>query len=143
MISMEEVNKTCHQIHKSQVLSSPDNQILLGYSQGGALALEFALSYFPQQYNRKIEKLILISSFRNHDCHLWNKLEILKKRNLLPNKILICHGGKDKMVPKSWAVDSYNNLKKYVDDTTFLLDKNGKHEPGKAVLQKTLDFMDS
>jgi len=143
LFDMSDVDKLCENLHVSQIIPMQREVTLLGFSQGGGVALELGLNYFPEQYNRKVDKLILLSSFMTLDCHLWPKLASLKERNLLPNKILICHGGEDKMVPKSWATHTFKNLKKYVDDTTFIIDKTGGHEPSRAVWQKTLEFLES
>ncbi len=72
-----------------------DKTLLLGFSQGGAMALELAT-------RKKFEGVFALSSYPHPD---WQPL-----KNMPP--IFLCHGNMDEVVPKEASQKSFDILRK-------------------------------
>merc|ERR1711974_9161 len=51
MLDKNAVFKICDKLNREKLITDEKNLTLIGFSQGSALALEFALNYFPEKHN--------------------------------------------------------------------------------------------
>ncbi len=77
----------------------PDKIIIAGFSQGGAVAIETALTY-----PRRLAGLISLSSY----FPTYKTIETVEANNNLP--ILICHGTEDPVVAEDKGEKTYRTL---------------------------------
>lgn len=76
--------------------------VLVGFSQGGAMALHCGL-----RYHTKLAGILVLSAW----LPLARTVVADRDRVNLHTPILMLHGNKDDIVPIGWAEDSYNCLK--------------------------------
>lgn len=92
-----------------------DQVDVMGFSQGGAMALSYLIRH-PEHINRTA----CLAGFLPNDAD-----KVLRQKQLRDKPVLIAHGTQDLTIPIQWAIDSRNILASAGADVTFCQDTVG------------------